>query len=71
LQLLQKADGIWREFDPDGRWAGETALWLGRCQLELGRRAEARETLARATRLLAASPIPADTALVKLARIRG
>jgi serine/threonine protein kinase/Tfp pilus assembly protein PilF len=70
LQLLWKADGIWREFDPDNRWAGETALWLGRCQWELGQRAEASETLARATRLLTASPLPVDMSLVKLARIR-
>jgi tetratricopeptide (TPR) repeat protein len=70
LPSLQKADLFWRDFDADNRWAGETALWLGRCYLALGRRAEAGDALSRAAKLLAASPIPSDVALVKLARIR-
>jgi tetratricopeptide (TPR) repeat protein len=68
LPSLEKADLFWREFAPDNRWAGEAALWLGRCYLALGRNAEAREPLKRAAKLLAASPIPADAELVRRAR---
>ncbi len=70
LRALQAADAYWRKRRPDSRWAGEAALWLGRCYLAHGRKAEAHVTLARAAKLLAASPIPADMALMKLARIR-
>jgi serine/threonine-protein kinase len=69
LPSLQKADLFWQDFDPDNRWAGETALWLGRCYLALGRDADARAALDRAAKLLAASPLPADAQLVKLARV--
>lgn len=62
LPLLENADLFWRDFAPNNRWAGETALWLGR-------RADAQAVLSRAARLLAASPIPADAELLKLARI--
>lgn len=65
LRAAQTADAYWRERRPDSRWAGEAALWLGRTHSALGRRAEARMTLARASRLLAASKIPADVALVQ------
>jgi serine/threonine-protein kinase len=65
LRALQAADAYWRERRPDSRWAGEAALWLGRTHLALGHRAEAREALARASRLLSPSSIPADLALVK------
>jgi tetratricopeptide (TPR) repeat protein len=68
LPSLEKADLFWREFAPDNRWAGETALWLGRCHLALGRIAEAREPMRRAAKLLAASPIPADADLARRAR---
>ena len=71
LPLLEKADTFWREFDAENRWAGETALWLGRCYLELGRQADAREALSRAEKLLAASPIPADAKLLELVSTRG
>jgi tetratricopeptide (TPR) repeat protein len=67
---LQAANAFWRDFDPRNRWAGEPALWLGRCQLALGHKAEARETLGRAAALLSGSPLPGDAALLKLARRR-
>jgi serine/threonine protein kinase len=70
LPALQKADAFWREFAPATRWAGEAALWLGRCLSSLGRDREARAALDRAAPLLAASPLPADAGLVKLARRR-
>jgi eukaryotic-like serine/threonine-protein kinase len=70
LPLLQKADSFWRDFDADNRWAGEAALWLGRCYLALGRVADARVALGRAEKILALSPIPADIKLVKLAQER-
>jgi tetratricopeptide (TPR) repeat protein len=68
LAHLTRADAFWRDFGPDNRWAGEAALWLGRCHLALGQKAEAVDALRRAERLLSTSPIPADAELVKLAR---
>ena len=68
LPLLREADAFWRDFDAENRGAGEAAFWLGRCLLALGHQAEARDTLARAKRLLATSPIPAHKELVKLTR---
>ena len=65
LRGLQAADAYWRERSPDSRWAGEAALWLGRAHLALGQRAEARAALARASKLLSSSNIPADVALMK------
>jgi tetratricopeptide (TPR) repeat protein len=70
LPSLQKADLFWRDFAPDSRWAGEAALWLGRCYLALGRNTEAQALLARAEKNLAASPLPGDAGLAKLARRR-
>ena len=67
LQLLEKVDVFWREFDAQNRGAGETAVWLGRCYLALGRRAEARAAFSRAGKILASSSLPADIELVKLA----
>jgi serine/threonine protein kinase/tetratricopeptide (TPR) repeat protein len=66
LQRLEKVDAFWREFDAQNRGAGETALWLGRCYLALGRSAEARAALSRAGKILARSPLAADVALLKL-----
>jgi serine/threonine-protein kinase len=65
LRLLESADLFWRDFDPDNRWAGETALWLGRCYSALGREADGAEALSRAAKLLAASRIPTDNELVR------
>jgi serine/threonine protein kinase len=70
LPTLQRADAYWREFAPDSRWAGEASLWLGRCLVALDRGREGREALSRAATLLAASPLPADAELVKLANRR-
>ncbi len=69
LPLLRKADAYWRDFDPQSRWAGEAALWLGRCHMALGEGADGLDALRRAERLLAGSRIPADAALLKLTRI--
>jgi eukaryotic-like serine/threonine-protein kinase len=71
LPDLQRVDAYWREGRPDSRWAGEAALWLGRAHLALGQRAEARAALDRAAKLLGHSKIPADQALMRLARITG
>jgi tetratricopeptide (TPR) repeat protein len=68
LPLLEKADSFWRDFDPENRWAGEAALWLGRCYLALGRGADAHPTLRRAEKILARSAIPADAKLLMLAQ---
>jgi serine/threonine protein kinase/TolA-binding protein len=70
LPSLEMAHAFWRDFAPANRWAGEAALWLGQCYLALGRKAEAREALSRAETLLAASPLPADAKLLKLAVAR-
>jgi eukaryotic-like serine/threonine-protein kinase len=70
LPSLQKANAFWREFAPETRWAGEAALWLGRCLLALDRSREGHAELSRAMSLLASSPLPADAELVELARRR-
>jgi serine/threonine-protein kinase len=63
LPLLQEADAFWRDFDPENRWSGEAAWWLGRCYAALGRSADARPVLRRARSILARSPIPGDARL--------
>jgi eukaryotic-like serine/threonine-protein kinase len=68
LPLLQQADGIWHELDAQNRWAGETALWLGRAHRAVGRESEAATALARAQALLARSPLPLDVPLARLTR---
>lgn len=70
LESARKADLAWRDFDPENRWAGEAALWLGRCYLAQSRNADAEEALVRAERVLAGSPIPSDVKLRQLARER-
>jgi tetratricopeptide (TPR) repeat protein len=70
LEPLHDADAFWRTFDPDNRWAGEAALWLGRCLLTLGRTDEARVVLARSAGILANSPLPSDAKLLQFARQR-
>jgi tetratricopeptide (TPR) repeat protein len=70
LPMLEKADSFWRDFDPENRWAGEAALWLGRCYFATGRPADAQAALSRAEKILARSPLPGDVALVALARER-
>ena len=37
LEAIEQADELWKGWDPDSRWARETALWLGRCHEILGR----------------------------------
>jgi serine/threonine-protein kinase len=70
LPALQEADAFWRDFAPDTRWAGEASLRLGQCLVALDREREGHDALSRAAPLLAASPLPADAELVKLARRR-
>ncbi len=70
LPLLEEADASWRGFDPENRWAGEAALWLGECQAALGRDREAARSLSRAEKILARSPLSTDVRLVRLARKR-
>jgi tetratricopeptide (TPR) repeat protein len=68
LPLLEQADAFWRDFDPENRWAGEAAFWLGRCYAALGRTGEAKQAYARAARILAGSQFSSDQELVRLAR---
>jgi tetratricopeptide (TPR) repeat protein len=70
LQHLTQADAFWRDLNPESRWAGESALWLGRAYLSLERRSEALTALARAERLLALSPFAGDAELRKLTHAR-
>jgi tetratricopeptide (TPR) repeat protein len=70
LGFLEEADKFWREIDAENRWAGEAALWLGRCYRALGRREEAAAALQRAETILANSPIPIDQTLLTLAQDR-
>jgi eukaryotic-like serine/threonine-protein kinase len=65
LPLLERADEFWRSFAPDNRWAGAAALWLGRCELALGRGGAGKKSLARAAKLLARSPISEDVRLME------
>ena len=37
LPFLEEADGFWRTFDGESRWAAEASLWLGRAHKALGR----------------------------------
>jgi FAD/FMN-containing dehydrogenase len=64
LADIERAAAFWSTHAPDSRWAGEASYWLGRCYAALGRRADARLAPARAARLLARSPFPADAALL-------
>lgn len=68
LPLLQEADRFWSDFDPHNRWAGEAALWLGRCYVALGRRSQTRPALSQASRILSRSPISTDAKLLQLAQ---
>jgi hypothetical protein len=65
--LPAPADRFWRGFNPESRWTGEAALWLGRCYEALGRGGQARPALSRAARLLARSPLPGDRPLARTA----
>ena len=69
LPSLAEADRFWSDFHPGSRWAGEAALWLGRCYSALGRPGEARSALARA-RVLSNSPFPGDREQLRLAQGR-
>jgi len=68
--LLEDADRFWRGFDAESRWAGEAALWLGQCHAALNRTVDARAALARASRVLARSPLRDDARLSRLAATR-
>ena len=70
MQSAQHADLFWRDFDPESRWAGEGALWLGRAYLALGRNADAGAALTRAEHVLSRSPLPSDIKLRHFARER-
>jgi tetratricopeptide (TPR) repeat protein len=56
--LLERADAFWRDFDPENPWGADAATWLGDCYRQLGREADARRALTRASRLRA-SEFPA------------
>jgi tetratricopeptide (TPR) repeat protein len=65
LQHLRVADEFWSDLDPENRWAGEAAFWLGRCHTALGQEEEARAVMARAESILSRSPLPTDAALLE------
>jgi len=68
LDLLQRAHSFWARFGPESRGAGEAAFWLGRAQMMANQSAAAAVTMERAAVLLAASPVPADATLARIAR---
>jgi eukaryotic-like serine/threonine-protein kinase len=67
LRHLRAAAEFWISFAPDNRGAGDAAFWLGRALAALNRSVEATREFERAARLLAASPIPSDRALARIA----
>jgi hypothetical protein len=69
LPLLVEADEFWRALDPENRWAGEAAFWLGKTYAALGRRPEAHAALTRAKTLLGRSPFPMDAKLVAASKL--
>ena len=70
LPHLEDADGFWRTFDSESRWAGEASLWLGRTYAALGRDADAAAALSRARAILSRSAIRSDARLARLAEVR-
>ncbi|MBC8025904.1 MAG: protein kinase [Steroidobacteraceae bacterium] len=52
LPFFEKAEAFWSEFGADIRWAGESALWLGRCYQKLDRHSDAKIALRRARSIL-------------------
>jgi tetratricopeptide (TPR) repeat protein len=66
-ESLVAADDYWRSFDANNRGAGEAAYWLAQAHLA-AEDATAHTELARAVRILEASPLPADAKLVQAAR---
>jgi serine/threonine protein kinase len=65
IEHAARADAFWRQFDPGSRWAAEAAYWHGRCLAAAGNADGARKAYARARTALAASPFPADRALLR------
>jgi serine/threonine protein kinase len=66
-ESLVAADNYWRAFDANNRSAGEAAYWLAQAHLAAAD-ADARSELARAVKILQASPLSADAKLVQDAR---
>ena len=66
---LEEADGFWRDFDPENRWAGEASLWLSDCYAALGRRRASEEARKRALDILSGSSDPVAARLLRLARL--
>jgi tetratricopeptide (TPR) repeat protein len=64
IAILRAAHEFWGGFDPENRWAGVAALWLGTAYREAGMSSEAGAALARARRVLARSPLPADAEML-------
>jgi tetratricopeptide (TPR) repeat protein len=65
VEVLEQADGFWRDFDGDNRWAGEAAFWLSRAYEAAGRSEEAMTAYDRAVSILARSPLPIDAELLR------
>ncbi|MES1263252.1 MAG: tetratricopeptide repeat protein, partial [Peristeroidobacter soli] len=67
-ESLTAADKYWRGYAATHRSAGETAYWLAQVLRADGAHEEARVELARAVKILSASPLPGDARLVEAAR---
>jgi eukaryotic-like serine/threonine-protein kinase len=70
VRLLAQADDYWRGYDPDNRSAGEAAYWHGRALSADDQPARARESLARAAKILEVSVLAVDSAMARDAKAR-
>jgi len=62
-EYFEAADRVWRELNPDSRFAGEVALWLARGYASRGDEEAAKKAAQRASNILSRSPFAADHAL--------
>jgi hypothetical protein len=65
---LTEAHKYWQAYDATHRSAGEAAYWLAQGLLAAEAEAEARVELARAVKILSASPLPGDARIVQAAQ---
>ena len=70
IGLLRRADEYWRDFDARNSDGGEAAYWLAMCHAKRGDEKASGASMARAVKLLSASPLPRAQVLLRLARQR-